>query len=127
ELLRVQSLFAAFSQEMTLHMMKEEQILFPYIVKMEVAVTRKRRSLPARFGTVRGPVAMMMVEHESSGRMFEKMREITGNYLCPSDARVSYQTLYQALPAFEEDLHQHIHLENNILFPRSVELDQGLF
>ena len=63
-----------------------------------------------------------MLEHEDAGALLRRMRKISGNYTIPSDACISYQTLYQALDAFEKDLRQHIHLENNILFPRAVEM-----
>ncbi len=123
ELMQVQSIFRDLSQEMTMHMMKEEQILFPYLAEMEAAVSRKRPLPPAMFGTVQNPVRMTMMEHDSSGEALHRMREITNGYALPPDACVSYQTLYQALEAFEADLHRHIHLENNILFPRSVKME----
>lgn len=75
------------------------------------------------FGTVANPVRMMMQEHEDAGELLRQMRKITSNYVIPSDACISYQTLYQALDTFEKDLHQHIHLEDNILFPRAVEME----
>jgi regulator of cell morphogenesis and NO signaling len=75
------------------------------------------------FGTVQKPVAAMIMEHEAAGQALEKMREITKGYTVPPDGWASYQALYHALPVFAADLHQHIHLENNILFPRSVELE----
>jgi regulator of cell morphogenesis and NO signaling len=123
ELQQIQSLFRGLAQEMTMHMMKEEHMLFPYIKDLEEAVNRHLRPSPPMFGTVQNPVRMMMAEHDSSGQVLHKMREITNGYAAPSDACVSYQTLYRALHAFETDLHQHIHLENNILFPRAVELE----
>jgi regulator of cell morphogenesis and NO signaling len=123
ELQQIQRLFQDLAQEMTMHMMKEEHMLFPYIKDLEEAVNRHFRPSPPTFGTVQNPVRMMMAEHDSSGQVLHKMREITNGYAAPSDACVSYQTLYRALHAFETDLHQHIHLENNILFPRAVELE----
>jgi len=126
ELARVQSIFEGLSQEMRMHMMKEEQLLFPYIADMEEAVRLKRRPPVAMFGTVQNPVAAMIMEHEASGQQLEKMREITNGYSVPPDACTSYRLLYQGLPAFEADMHQHIHLENNILFPRSIDLESEL-
>jgi regulator of cell morphogenesis and NO signaling len=123
ELQQIQRLFQDLAQEMTMHMMKEEHMLFPYIKDLEEAMNRHFRPSPPTFGTVQNPVRMMMAEHDSSGQVLHKMREITNGYAAPSDACVSYQTLYRALHAFETDLHQHIHLENNILFPRAVELE----
>lgn len=127
ELLRVRSIFRELSQELTMHMMKEEQMLFPYIAEMEAEVSRKRPVPPAMFGTVQNPVRMMMMEHDSAGEALRGLREATNGYTVPADACVSYQTLYQALGAFEADLHQHIHLENNILFPRAVKMEDEVF
>jgi len=125
ELIRLQSIFAGLSEELTMHMMKEEKILFPYVAMMEEAARVKRRPPAAMFGTVQNPVAAMMMEHEASGQALEKMRELTGDYAMPPDGCESYRALLQALPAFAADLHQHIHLENNILFPRAVELESN--
>jgi len=77
------------------------------------------------FGTVQNPVRMMMFEHDTAGGLLRELREATSNYTTPEDACISYRTLYQALAAFEQDLHQHIHLENNILFPRAVEMESA--
>ena len=88
---------------------------------MEEAVIQKEPVLPAPFGTVANPVAMMVHEHDSAGNVLRAMRKASGEYVAPADACVSYQTLYSALSAFEADLHQHIHLENNILFPRDCD------
>lgn len=127
ELLQVQSLFRDLSQELTAHMTTEEQLLFPYITEMEEAVSRKRPLPSAMFGTVQNPVRMMMLEHDSSGHALHKIRALTNGYVPPADACVTYQTLYRALEAFERDLHEHIHLENNILFPRSVDFEAAAF
>ena len=123
ELAQIQTIFAGLSAELREHMMKEEELLFPYIAEMEEAARIKRRPPEPMFGTVQNPVAAMIMEHEAAGQAFEKMREITKGYTVPPDGCATYHALYQALPAFAADLHQHIHLENNILFPRSVELE----
>jgi regulator of cell morphogenesis and NO signaling len=99
-------------------------VLFPYIERMEEAVIQGEPVVPAPFGTVKNPVAMMEHEHDSAGQALEAMRKASHQYSAPVDACVSYQTLYRALAAFETDLHQHIHLENNILFPRAVEMEK---
>jgi len=123
ELARLRSLFEKLSAELEPHMMKEERVLFPYVVQMEDAMRRERTHPYPPFGTVANPVRMMMLEHDAAGELLKEMREVAGNYAIPPDACISYQTLYQALDAFEKDLHQHIHLENNILFPRAVEME----
>lgn len=124
ELLRIRAIFNGLAQELTTHMMKEEQVLFPYIVRMEESVMQKEPLLPARFGTVQNPVAMMAHEHESVGEALRALRQASGEYMPPADACISYQTLYKTLAEFETDLHQHIHLENNILFPRAIEMER---
>jgi regulator of cell morphogenesis and NO signaling len=103
-------------------MFKEEQILFPYIVEMERSVVQNRPAPFAPFGSVDNPIRMMMMEHEAVGDLLRELRALSSNYTVPPDGCISYQTLYQALEAFEQDLHQHIHLENNILFPRTIEM-----
>jgi regulator of cell morphogenesis and NO signaling len=125
ELLELRDLFAGLTQELTVHLMKEEMVLFPYIIRMEEAVIEKAPILPPPFGTVQTPVAMMEHEHDSAGRALRAMREISHGYAAPSDACVSYQTLYEALAELEADLHHHIHLENNILFPRAIEMEKA--
>ena len=123
ELQKVRDLFQRLCAELEPHMFKEEQVLFPYIVAMEQAGT-ERRPLPfAPFGTVKNPVRMMTMEHDIAGEILRELREVTADYLVPADGCISYQTLYQALEGFEKDLHQHIHLENNILFPTAVEFE----
>lgn len=124
ELLRIRIVFNGLAQELTTHMMKEEQVLFPYIVRMEESVIQKEPLLPARFGTVQNPVTMMVHDHDSVGDSLRAMRQFSLEYAPPADACASYQTLYKALLEFEKDLHQHIHLENNVLFPRAIEMER---
>jgi regulator of cell morphogenesis and NO signaling len=125
ELLRVRETFQGLAWELNSHMMKEEMVLFPYIVKMEAAALANEPAPRAPFGSIRNPVAMMEQEHGSAGRALQDMKKTTGGYAAPSDACVSYQTLYKALADFEADLHQHIHLENNILFPRAAAMESA--
>ena len=123
ELLDLRETFEALAGELTMHMMKEEAVLFPYIERMEESVIAKEPVLPPPFGAVRNPIRMMMHEHDSAGTALRDMRAASRGYVAPPDACLSYQTLYKALAAFEADLHQHIHLENNILFPRAVAME----
>jgi regulator of cell morphogenesis and NO signaling len=127
ELTRIQPIFRELDRELTMHMIKEEEFLFPYIENMEAAVNAKRSLPPCMFGTVQNPVRMMMMEHDSAGDALREMRTITNSYAVPADGCVSYQELYRALAAFEADLHEHIHLENNILFPRSIQMEEAAF
>lgn len=125
ELQHVRAAFRGLAQELTMHMMKEEAVLFPYIVRMEESVIQREPVLPPPFGSVQNPVAMMMHEHDSAGEALRSMRQASAGYTPPGDACISYQTLYRALEDFEKDLHQHIHLENNVLFPRAIEMEQA--
>jgi regulator of cell morphogenesis and NO signaling len=126
ELRVIGEVFQRLCDDLTPHMFKEEKILFPYIIEMESASQQNRPAPVAPFGTVDNPVRMMMMEHEIVGEILRELRALSSNYTVPVDACISYQTLYQALEAFEQDLHLHIHLENNILFPRAVELEGSL-
>jgi len=123
ELLKVSDLFQRLSADLKPHMFKEEQVLFPYIVAMENADTQGGPFPSAPFGTVRNPVRMMTMEHDAAGEILRELRVVTSDYRVPPDGCMSYQTLYQALENLEKDLHQHIHLENNILFPKAVEFE----
>lgn len=123
ELLQVQALFAELKRELLLHMKKEENILFPYITQMEAAISKGMSAPAPMFGTVRNPVRMMMSEHDGAGDVLRRIRQLTGDFNPPADACVSYQTLYRRLEELEQDLHQHIHLENNILFPGAIGME----
>lgn len=123
ELLRVKNLFQILCEDLGPHMLKEERMLFPYIIKLEEAALQKEMSPASPFGTVKNPVRMMMLEHETAGELLRELRETSSQYSVPADGCISYRTLYEALEVFEQDLHQHIHLENNILFPRAVEME----
>ena len=127
ELEKVEVSFQALAEELTLHLFKEERMLFPYIVQLEAAAKSGGRPAPAMFGAVQNPVRMMMMEHDSAGELLRKMREVTKGYTVPEDGCMSYRMLYRALPEFEADLHQHIHLENNILFPRALKMEDEAF
>ena len=125
ELFRIYELLQQLAQELNGHLMKEEMILFPYIKRIEAASIAKERTPAAPFGSVQNPIAMMEHEHDSAGNALRAMREASNGYSAPADACVSFQTLYRALAEFETDLHQHIHLENNILFPRAVAIESA--
>jgi regulator of cell morphogenesis and NO signaling len=126
ELIHLDELLTRLCADLKPHMFKEEQVLFPYIVATEEAANRKRAVPFAPFGTVNSPIRMMMMEHDTAGQILRELRALTSDYKVPTDACMSYKTLYQALENFERDLHQHIHLENNILFPKALDLENGL-
>ena len=124
ELLKIRSQFQTLRAELEPHMLKEERILFPYITRLEAAVTDNGPAPFAPFGEVRNPIAVMIREHEAAGEILKAIRELSNDFGAPEDGCFSYRTLYNALAELEADLHQHIHLENNILFPRSLEMEQ---
>src|SRR6185436_3224121 len=104
-------------------MKKEENVLFPYIAQMENAIGSGQPVPVPMFGTVCNPVRMMMAEHDTAGDLLRSIRLLSNDFNPPADGCVSYQTLYRRLQELEQDLHQHIHLENNILFPRAIEIE----
>lgn len=126
ELHLVGKLFEQLSADLKPHMFKEEQVLFPYILALEAAAQSNQSGPFAPFGTVNNPVRRMMLEHDTAGEILRDLRTVTSDYTAPGDACMSFRTLYEALAAFEKDLHQHIHLENNLLFPRAVEVEAQL-
>jgi regulator of cell morphogenesis and NO signaling len=126
ELLSIRDLLQQLFAELKGHMFKEEQILFPYLVELEQCVWQKRPAPFAPFGTVNNPVRMMMFEHDYAGDVLREVRKLSRDYKTPDDACMSYQTFYEALEAFEKDLHQHIHLENNLLFPQAMKLEAAM-
>ena len=123
EITDIQRLFTEVGREMIMHMQKEEQILFPYIDALEKATSAHSSVEPPFFQTVRNPIHAMMKEHDAAGELVKQIRKASSEYTAPADACTSYKALYQDLREFEADLHQHVHLENNILFPRAVEME----
>ena len=123
ELGAIEKLFADVSRDMLMHMQKEEQILFPFIDSLERAAHGGEPVEAPFFQTVKNPIYSMMREHDSAGALMQQIRSSTNGYKPPADACTSYQAAYQGLGEFERDLHLHVHLENNILFPRAVELE----
>lgn len=126
ELAQVRDVFAALAEELAVHLMKEEQILFPYIRLMEEAKMQNEPAPPAMFGTVANPIRMMEHEHDGAGEALRALRATTKDYTLPEDACTSYGVLFESLKNFEADLHQHIHLENNLLHPRALALEAKL-
>jgi regulator of cell morphogenesis and NO signaling len=126
ELVHLDELFTRLCADLKPHMFKEEHILFPCIIALTEAADQKRAVPYAPFGTVDNPIRRMMMEHDTAGEILRELRVLTSDYTVPADACISYKTLYQSLENFEKDLHQHIHLENNILFPKASDLENGL-
>jgi regulator of cell morphogenesis and NO signaling len=125
-LVQLRDAFEALRAELGPHMFKEEQVLFPYIASMEAALSVEGQPPRPPFGTVRNPVRMMTFEHDRAGDLLRRLRELSLDYTVPPDACLTYRTLFLALEELEQDLHQHVHLENNVLFPRALELESAL-
>ena len=123
ELHTVAAHFEQIAGELQMHMMKEEEILFPYIRALASSVEQGSAPPPDMFGTVRNPIRMMEAEHLSAGSELEIVRALTGNFTAPDDACATYRVCFEELAAFDRDLRMHIHLENNILFPKAVALE----
>jgi regulator of cell morphogenesis and NO signaling len=118
--------FLRLCEELNLHMRKEEMMLFPTIDTYEAAASAGRPLPPTPFGSVANPIAMMEMEHESANGALAKLRELTSGYAVPAYACVTYRALIEGLRDLEADLHIHIHLENNILFPRAIALERAV-
>ena len=126
ELAEIEALVTQVVQAMAAHQKKEELILFPFIKKL-VTAERENSEVPAiHFGTVENPIKMMEEEHEEAGEILRKISKLSNNYTPPQGACNTYRAFYAKLDEFEQDLHQHIHLENNILFPKALNLEKKL-
>ncbi|APQ17777.1 iron-sulfur cluster repair di-iron protein [Maribacter hydrothermalis] len=124
ELFDINEHFNASAGELAMHMKKEELLLFPWIRKMVKAEQQRELLDRPHFGTVKNPIAMMMQEHENEGERFRVIAGLSNDYTPPADACNTYRVAFSLLKEFEEDLHRHIHLENNILFPMAEILEQ---
>jgi len=125
-LTKIEELFTDLREELLSHMAKEEKMLFPYIKKMYIAYNNSLEMPVAPFGTVGNPVKVMESEHDAAGNLVQEISMLTNNYTPPEGACGKFKVLYAELKEFESDLHVHIHLENNILFPKAIELEMKL-
>ena len=112
-------------EELSQHLAKEETVLFPYIAALEQSVSVGTPKPHSCFGTVANPIAMMTQEHDAAGSLIAEIHRLSGNFTTPEDACPTFRAFYDGLREFEQDLHQHIHLENNILFPRAIEIESS--
>ncbi len=125
EVIEINKLFHEIANELAGHLKKEELILFPFIKQMVKAEKEGADSPLPPFGTINNPIQMMEHEHETVGDLFKIISQLTNNYNPPKDACNTFKALYASLEEFEKDLHQHIHLENNILFPKAIALEKS--
>jgi regulator of cell morphogenesis and NO signaling len=120
----LERVYVGLWQELSLHMHKEEVMLFPAIERYEAAARSSLPLPPVPFGRMGNPIGVMEAEHESAGRALSRIRELTGDFQAPAYACSTYRAMLDGLKALETDLHTHIHLENNILFPRVKDLEK---
>lgn len=120
ELDRIADLFQALASDLMPHLEKEEQILFPFIRNVAAGADG-----PSHCGSVQNPIRVMTSEHEAAGDVLHELRELTQDYTAPADGCATFRSLYMGLAALEADLHQHIYLENHILFPRAIAMEAG--
>ena len=125
-LARLRHLYNGLHHELDAHLMKEEQILFPAIKEIDAFISGRGSKPVIHCGSVANPIRQMEVEHDSAGKALVGMLQVSDNYRLPSDACQTFSALYAGLQALEADLHEHIHLENNILFPKSIEQERTL-
>ena len=125
ELPMIAETLAQLDEELTQHLAKEELVLFPYIAALEQSVSTGTPRPNSRFGTVANPIAMMTEEHDAAGTLLAEIHRLSGNFTTPEGACPTFHAFYDGLKEFEQDLHQHIHLENNILFPRAIEIEKS--
>jgi regulator of cell morphogenesis and NO signaling len=125
-LVPLQSIVLELRNELESHMWKEEMVLFPLIRNLEAAKEAGTKAPPAHCGSVNNPIRVMEHEHDAAGQALEEMRRLTDNYTLPQDACNTYKAFFYEMQEFEKDMHRHIHLENNILFPRASKLEAAL-
>lgn len=125
ELHEIRNEFEQCVQALSAHMKKEEIILFPYILKLNATISENKPLTPPPFGTVQNPINMMLHEHDMEGERFRKIEKLSNDYTPPTESCNTYRVTYAMLKEFQDDLHQHIHLENNILFPRALKIERN--
>jgi regulator of cell morphogenesis and NO signaling len=126
ELFEIKEHFFASAGELAVHMKKEELILFPYVRKMQKSKQESIKLEVPPFNSVQNPIQAMMNEHDTEGNRFRMIEALSNNYTPPQDACNTYKLTFALLKEFEQDLHLHIHLENNILFPKAIEMENEL-
>ena len=126
EMKEVAKIFSVVYKELKQHMMKEEEILFPYIKYLIKVSKGEAKFEKPYFGRIGNPINLMELEHQSVGESMYRIRKLTNNYTAPFDACDTYKVCLKELKEFEEDHHKHVHLENNVLFPRAVLLEEQL-
>ena len=125
ELFKIKELFNGSADALTMHMQKEEIMLFPFIHRLESAKKENNPLPKAPFSSVSNPIGMMLADHQNEGERFEEISRLSNNYTLPEDGCTTYDVTLKQLKYFDNDLHRHIHLENNILFPKAIALEKA--
>jgi len=125
EVTTINDLFAELYQELSIHMLKEEQVLFPYLNSMDAAVQAGNAPPSAFFGSVRNPIEHMLADHNDAGHSMARISALSLGYQTPPDGCPTFRALYHGLAEFERNLHRHVHIENNILFSRALEMEKA--
>lgn len=122
----VKRAYSLLRTDIEMHLLKEEQILFPAIKGIDAFVAGRGPRPAVHCGTIRNPIQQMEHEHDRAGQALQQIRKLTDDFSLPDDACPPFVALYDGLQALEADLHEHIHLENNILFPASIEIENKM-
>jgi regulator of cell morphogenesis and NO signaling len=125
EVATIDDVFATLYRELSTHMLKEEQVLFPYLNSMDTALRAGSAVPPAFFGSVENPIRHMLGDHDEAGAAMARISTLSNGYRPPPDGCPTFRALYYGLAEFERNLHRHVHLENNILFPRALEMEKA--
>ena len=126
EVIKIRDIVSEVCAELNSHLQKEERILFPYVKHLVNLSNSGSPASPPPFGTAKGPIQVMEIEHEHAGEAFKELRKLSNDFAPPPEACNTFRALYALLEEFENDLHQHVHLENNILFPKALQLESSL-
>lgn len=126
ELKIIQSLFQQLSNELLLHMKKEELVLFPQIKKLSLTESSGNSVDRSGFRSIKFPISVIETEHETAGIMVKRLSKLSNSYTPPDDACQTFRLLFDKLKEFEADMHRHVYLENDILHPKALELEKAL-
>ncbi len=124
ELYEIFELFSQSVEDLEVHLQKEERIVFPFVRKMIEAKNSGQPLERAHFGSIENPIAVMKDDHSAEGERFQRIAELTKGYNPPPEACNTYRVSFAMLDEFEQNLHKHIHLENNILFPKAIKMEE---
>ena len=126
EVIKINQLFQKVAEELSVHMGKEEMVLFPYVKRLTLAKQNNSGITPPPFGTIANPIRMMESDHDEAGNALKEIEQLTNGFTPPENACNTFKALYSGLKVYQDDLFMHVHLENNILFPKAIQLEEEL-